>query len=43
MTVWDMQYADDAGLVARNAVQLQEELSVAVGQFSRVGLMMKTD
>ena len=43
MTVHDMQYADDAAIVAGAAMELQNELGVMEAQFSRVGLMMNTD
>ena len=43
MTVRDIQYTDDAVIVAGCAMELQEELSVTDEQFSRVGLIMNTD
>ena len=43
LTVRDMQYADDAAIVAGCAVELQGELSETDAQFSRMGLMMNTD
>ena len=42
MVVRDLQYADDAAILARDSRELQEELALTDAQYGRLGLEMNT-
>ena len=42
LVVRDLQYADDAAIVAKDSRELQEELSLTDAQYGRLGLEMNT-